>query len=115
MPYRHLDVDDPAAEDVDQLLDLAPLAAFRFDLDEHQVALDKLLLGVVEDANDRDDLLKLLPDLVQHVIVAADDERHSRKLRVLGFTDRKAVDVEGARGEHPGNLSQHTGLVDDQG
>ena len=108
------DVDDAAAEDVDQLANLAPLPFFGLHFDQHQVTLDEFLFGKVDDASDRDDLLELLADLIEHAASAADDERDSRELWILGFTDGEALNVERARGEHPRDMSQHARLVDDK-
>src|SRR5262249_34569955 len=48
-------------------------------------------------------------------IVAVNDESHARQVRVLGFADGQAVDVEAARRQHAGDMSQHAGLVLHQG
>ena len=85
------------------------------DLDQHQVALDEVLAGDVEDLDDRDDLLELLADLLQDPVVAHDHEGDPREVRVLGLADGQAVDVEPARGEHARDVGQHARLVLHQG
>src|SRR3954468_22277343 len=65
----------------------------------------------VFDANDRDDLFELLADLLEYVVIAYDDERHSRESRIFGFADGEAIDVVAARGEHAGHMGEHAGDV----
>ena len=90
----------------------APLAARRGrDLDQHQIAFDEVLRADVVDPDDRDDLLELLADLLEHAVVADDDERHPRELGILGLADGQAVDVVAARGEHARDVGQHAGHV----
>ena len=85
-----------------------PLAARRrCDLDQHQVALDVVLRADVVDLDDGDDLFELLADLLQHAVVADDDERHPREVRVFGLADRQAIDVVAARGEHARDVREH--------
>ena len=105
------DVHDPAAEDLHQGLDLGSEARRRVDLDQHQVALDVILARDVVDLHDRDDLLELLAHLIQVPVVAHDDDRDPREIRVLGLPDRQAIDIESPRGEHPRDVRQHAGLV----
>ena len=105
------DVDDPAAEHLDQQADLDPLLRRGLDLDEHQVALDEVLAADVLHLDDGDDLVELLADLLQLGVVAVDDEGHARQVGLLGLADGEAVDVEAARGEHAGDVGQDAGLV----
>ena len=81
------------------------------DLDQHQVAFDVVVRADVVDADDGDDLFELLADLLQHAVVADDDERHPRETGVFGFADGEAIDVVAARGEHAGHVGQHAGDV----
>ena len=108
------DVDDPGAEDLGDLLDLRAAAVLGADLHQHQVALDVILAGDVEDLDDRDDLFELLANLVEDAVVAVDDERDAGESRILGRADGQAVDVEGPGGQHPGNMGQDAGLVHHQ-
>ena len=74
------DIDDFAAEDVDQLTDLAARVARRcLDLHQQQVAFDKITAADIQHSNNRDDLLQLFADLFQDAIVAHDHEGHSRQ------------------------------------
>ena len=84
------------------------------NLDQHQVPLDVVLRADVVDADHRDDLLQLLADLIQHAIVADDDEGHAGQMGVFGLPHRKAVDVVAPRGQHPRNVRKHAGHVLDQ-
>ena len=69
----------------------------------------------IVDADDGDDFFELLADLLEHAVVADDDERHPREARVFGFADGEAIDVVAARGEHAGHVGQHAGHVLDGG
>jgi len=65
----------------------------------------------------RTDLLKLAGRLrypIQLGVVAVDDERHPRQLRVFRRADRKALDVESPRRQHPGNVREYPRLIHDQ-
>src|SRR5262249_16825226 len=71
------DIDDSTAENFGEFADFAPFSARRrFDFNQHQVALDEILRADVVDADDGDNFFQLPPDLLQHAIVADDDERH---------------------------------------
>ena len=83
----------------------------RIDLDEHQVTLDEVLARDVEDLDDRDDLLQLLPHLLQMPVVTHHDDRDPGKMRVFGLAHGETVDVEPARREHPRDVRQHARLV----
>ena len=78
-----------------------------FDLEQHQVALDVVARADVIDLDDGDDLFELLADLVEHAVVADDDERHPREVRVFRLADRQRVDVVAARGEHARDVREH--------
>ena len=109
------DVHDPAAEDLDQRLDLRTYGGGGLDLDQHQVPLDVVFAGDVLDLDDRYDLLELLPHLFEMPVVSHRHDRDSREDRILRLADREAVDIEAARGEHPRDLGQHARLVLHQG
>src|SRR4051794_37535223 len=51
------DVDDAAAENVGHALHLLAILAYRANLDEHQLALDVLALGKIDDFHDVDELV----------------------------------------------------------
>ena len=59
------------------------------DLDQHQVAFDVVARADVVDADDGDDLFELLADLLEHAVVADDDERHPRETWDLRFRRRR--------------------------
>jgi len=63
------------------------------------------------DADDGDDLFELFAHLLEGGIVAGYDESHARQIGVFGLADRKAVNIEAARGQHTGNVSQDPRLV----
>jgi len=118
---RHLDhvgavrdVDDLAAEDVDDVHHLAARPLVGVHLDEHELALDVLGAREVGELDDRDQLVELLLDLLEHLVVAARDEGDARDRRVHRLGDGEALDVEAASAEQPGDASQDTELVLDQ-
>ena len=100
-------VDDPAAEDFGQLGDFRPAARRGRDLDQHQVAFDVVLRADVIDADDGHDFFQLFPHLLQHAVVADDDEGHPRELGVFRLPHRQAIDVVAARGQHARNVRKH--------
>ena len=63
------------------------------------------------DPDDRDHFVQLLAKLIELGVVAMDDESHARKVGDLGLADGERIDVEAARSEHAGDLSQHAGLI----
>jgi hypothetical protein len=118
---RHLDdvraprhVDDLAAEDVDDVDDLAAGPLVHRDLDEHQLALDVGGVGEVDHLDDGDQLVKLLLDLLERLVVTPGDERDARDGRVHGLGDREALDVEAAAAEEPRDAREDAELVLDQ-
>ena len=108
------DVDDAAAEHLDQREDLGALLGQGRDADEHEVAGDDGLADVVLDLDDRDDLGQLLADLLEDAVVADDDDGHAAELRVLGAADDQRIDVEGPRGEHARDVGQDARFVLDE-
>ena len=105
------DVENPAAKDLHQGVDLGSKRRRRVDLDQHQVALDVILARDVVDLHDRHDLLELLSHLVEMPVVSHHDHRDPREQRVLGLADRQALDIEPARRKHPRDVRQHARLV----
>src|SRR4051812_27734046 len=57
--------------------------------------------------DDSNDLFQLLADLIENPIVADNDERHPRKVRIFRLADGQRIDVVAARGEHARNVRQH--------
>ena len=108
------DVEDAAAEDVGEPLHLVAVLARCAHLDEHQLALDVVALGQVDDLHDLDELVQLLRDLLDHVVRAGGDDRHPRHRRVLGRRHRQRLDVVAARGEQAGDARQRARLVLDE-
>src|SRR5207245_10420786 len=94
------DVNDPAPKHLDQEHDFRALLRPGRDLDQHQVALDKILAADILDSYNRYDFVQLLADLFELGIVAVHDEGHAGEIRIFGFADGQAVDVEAARRQH---------------
>jgi hypothetical protein len=49
--------------------------------------------------------------LVEYLVVAVNDKRHSGEVVRFGFTHREAIDVEASRMEHPSDGRQNTRLI----
>ena len=96
MIERLRDVDDLAAEDLADLHDLRALRAVGGDLEERELAGDRVARLEVADLQDVDELVQLLGDLVDRVQRAVDGQRDAREALVVGRPDRERVDVEPA-------------------
>src|SRR5258706_8937125 len=105
------DVDDSSAKDVRGALDFLAILAGGAHLDEHELPLDVLALGKVDDLDHVDELIQLLGDLLDHVVGAGGDDRHARKRLVLGRSDREGLDVVAARGEKARDSRKRTCFV----
>ena len=69
----------------------ARLSARRGDGDQRQLALDRLLRPQLDDAQDVDELVDLLLDLLERVLGAVDAERQPRDVRPLGRARRRGA------------------------
>src|SRR5579862_3195794 len=108
------DIEDAAAEDVGEALHLVAILAGRAHLDEHQLALDVVALGQVDDLHDLDKLVQLLGDLLDDVVGTARDDRHPRHRRVFRRRNGQRLDVVAARGKQSRDTRQRAGFVLDQ-
>src|SRR5207249_10582616 len=89
---RH--VDDLGPEDVGRPHDLGPVLRLGVDANQHQLALDVVVLGEVADLDDVDELVELLRDLLDDELVAVDDDGHPRHRgieRLADGQDRKST------------------------
>ena len=82
--------------------------------EQQQLAFDRLLGRELGDAEDVDELVDLLLDLLQRVVLAVDAERDARDADAFGRPDRERVDVESAPCEHRRDARQRAGLVLDE-
>ena len=80
-------------------------------LDEHQFALKSSGLRKVGDLVHRNELVKLLGDLLIGDLVGLHDDRDARHRGVFGRTDRKALDIESATRDKSRNTAQYTRFV----
>src|SRR5206468_6751843 len=81
---------------------------------EHQVALDVIFGADVEDFHDGHELVQLLADLFQGRIIAVNDKGHAGQVRLFGFADGEAVDVEAPGRQHSRYVRENPGLVLDR-
>src|SRR5512144_3149929 len=108
------DVEDAAAEDVGEALHLVAILAGRAHLHEHQLALDVVPFGEVDDLHDVDELVQLLRDLLDHVVGAGGDAGHPRHRHVLGRRNGQRFDVVAARGEESRDAGERARFVLDE-
>ena len=108
------DVDDLRAEDVDHLHDLGARGSVRGDLEQRELAGDRLGRLEVADLDDVDQLVQLLGHLIDRVHRAVEGQRDARQRRVVGRADGERVDVEAAAREQARDAGQYAGLVLDQ-
>ena len=87
----------------------------RGDLDQRELALDRLVRLELADAQDVDELVHLLLDLLERVLLAVDAQRDPRDVVALGRADREALDVVAAAREHARDAHQRARLVLDAG
>jgi hypothetical protein len=92
----------------------ARCAAVGGDLEQRQLARDRIARLEVADLQDVDQLVQLFGHLIDRVQRAVDGERDAREVIVVGGADREGVDVEPASREQPGDAGQDTGLVLDE-
>ena len=109
-----MDVDDLAAEDLGELHDLGAAVAVGGDLEQRQLARDRLVGLEVADLDHVDELVQLLGDLVDRVRRAVDGQRDPRDRLVVGRADGERVDVEAAPREQAGDPGEDARLVLDQ-
>src|SRR5439155_21412444 len=105
------DVDDLAAEDVDDVHHFTAGPLVGIHLDEYVLALEVLRAREVGELDDRDQLVELLLDLLEHLVVAARDERDPGHAWVHRLGDGQALDVEAASAEKPGDSGEDAELV----
>src|SRR5262249_32091151 len=84
-------------------------------LDEHQLALDRVVVRQVGHLDDVDQLVELLAHLLEGLVVAVDDDRHPREVALLAVADADALDVEAAPAEAADDPVQDPRLVDEHG
>ena len=78
------DVDDARAEDVGERDELGAAVGRRRDLDEQQLALDRVVAAQLVDLEHVDQLVQLLDDLVDRGLRAVDADRDARAVLALG-------------------------------
>ena len=88
----------------------------RFDgrrghLEQRELTLDRLVRLELAHAQDVDELVHLLLDLLERMLVAVDAERDARDVVPLGRPDRQALDVEPAAREHARDAHERARLV----
>ena len=105
------EVGDARAERVGERDQLGALARRRCDLQQCELALDGLAGNEFLHAEDVDELVHLLLDLLERGQLAVDADRDARDVVPLGRADGEAVDVEAAAREHARDAHQRARLV----
>ena len=80
-------------------------------LQQHQFALEVLAAGHVLHADDVDQLVQLVGDLLDDRVRAGGHQRQARDGGVVGRGHRQRLDVVAAGGEQAGDAGQGAGLV----
>src|SRR5581483_37318 len=101
-------------EDVRQREQLGPPLGRRRDLDQRQLALDRLARHELGHAQDVDELVHLLLDLLERVLLAVDPQRDAGDIVPLRRAHRERVDVVAAPREHADDAQERAGLVLEQ-
>ena len=110
--FPFADIDDLTAEDIDQFANFAADATSGSgDFDQQEIAFDVIVGADIQHTHNRDDFLELFADLVEDLVVADNDKRHSRKRWIFRFTDSQRINVVTAGSEHSGNVCKHSGHV----
>src|SRR5581483_5747568 len=109
-----LHVHDLRPEDVAELHDLGAVGRGHGHPHEQQLALDHFVVAEIVDVDDIDQLVELLGHLLEHGIVAIDDDRHPGCGWIERGADIQRVDVEAASAEHPGDAGEHAEFVFDE-
>ena len=108
------EIGDACAEDLGERHQLGALARRRCDLEQRELALDRLAGRELLHAQHVHELVHLLLDLLERVMLAVDAQRDARDLVPLGRTDGEALDVEAAPREHARDAHERTRLVLDE-
>ena len=108
------DVDDPAAEDLEDVEQVAAGGVGRVHAQQQQLVGDDALAGDVVDGDDVDELGELLGGLLGLLPAHVHGDGHARHRGVVGGPDRQRVDVEAAPAHHRGDAVEHARLVLDE-
>ena len=109
-----LHVDDLGAEDIADLHHLG--ASFRScrHAQENEFAVHVLLVAEILHVDHVDEFFELFDDLLEHLVVAANDDRHAGGRGVEGWADVQSIDIEAAAAEHSGDAGENPELVFDE-
>src|SRR5919197_2545398 len=100
------DVGDACVERLREGDQVGALAGRRRHLEQRELALDRLARGELLHAEDVDELVDLLLDLLERMLLAVHAQRDARDVVPLGRADREALDVERAPREHARHAGQ---------
>ena len=78
---------------------------------ENEFAVHIFFVAEILHIDHVDEFFELLHDLLEHLVVAAHDDRHAGSGGVEGGTNVKGIDIEAASAEHSGNAGEDPELV----
>ena len=105
------DVHDLGAVDVHDLHHLGARLGVGAHLDQRQLTHNCRLVGDILDTRYVNLLFQLLDGLIDHALVAGDDESHAADALGLAVTHRQALNIEAAPAKQARHPGQHTGPV----
>ena len=110
-----ININNPGAEDFDQLQDFGAVARVAGYLNQRQIADDGLLFGDIIHPNHVDQLIQVGLDAAGGQVVGLHYNRHSAHPRLFGVTDGKRFDIERPATEQRGYAVEDSGFVFDMG
>src|SRR5436190_169657 len=108
------DVRDPGVEDVRERHQLGAPLRRGGDRDQRELALDRIPGLELPHAQDVDELVHLLLDLLERLLVAVDAQRDRGDVCPLRRSDRETLDVETPAREQLADAHERAGLVLDE-
>ena len=109
-----LHVNDLGAENIADLHHLR--ARFRScrHAEEHEFAVHVLFVTEILHVDHVDEFFEQFGDLLEHLVVAANDDCHAGGGGVERWADVKSIDIKAAAAEHSGYAGKHPELVFDE-
>src|SRR5262249_33850873 len=106
------DVNDLGAKDANQAQHLLALGAGPSgDIDQGHLAFDVPDPVHIDRAQNADLFVEMAADLLNGFVVAAGNEGHARDIRVEGFSNREAFDIEATCAEEADDTGQFAETV----
>ncbi len=108
------DIDDLAAEYIDDAQHLGPGAGFSVDPDQDHLAFDEFTIIDIDDLDYIDQFVQLLGDLLDDRVVALGYQGQAGDLGINGFGNAQTFDIESAATEQASDPGKHSGFILEQ-